>query len=187
MPLQKICNKCQQAKAIALFYANKRMKDGLNTFCTECHKADNIARKAIKRANPLFKQTELAYKKEYRARTEVARAMYMSQWRKLRKEHVLAYSKTYRDAHKSRYNFLCQKRKIDLANRVPHWLTADDLWIIKEAYELANLRTKLFGFSWHVDHVIPLRGKRVSGLHVPQNIRVIPALENMQKTNKYEV
>ena len=187
MPLQKICSKCKQDKSAAAFYANKRMKDGINTFCIECHKADNVARKAINRADPLFKQAELAYKKGYRARTEISRAAYMRQWRVTNKQHVATYSKEYRDTHKARYNFLCQKRKIALLQRTPAWLTADDFWIIEEAYALAQLRTHMLGVDFHVDHIIPLRGKKVSGLHVPTNLRVIPATENQQKTNKFEV
>jgi len=182
-----MCTKCKQDKPAADFYANKRMKDGLNTFCIECHKADNVARKAVKRATPAFHAAEIAYKKEYRSRTETVRAAYMSQWRSLRKEHVLTYSKSYRDTHKARYNFLCQKRKIALLQRTPAWLTTDDLWIIEEAYTLAQLRTDVLKVKFHVDHIIPLRGKKVSGLHVPTNLRVIPARENQQKTNKFEV
>ena len=52
---------------------------------------------------------------------------------------------------------------------------------------VAALRTKTLGIQFHVDHVLPLRGKKVSGLHVPMNLRVIPAIENMRKTNKFEV
>jgi hypothetical protein len=71
--------------------------------------------------------------------------------------------------------------------RIPTWLSEDDEWMIAQAYELAALRTKLFGFSWHVDHVIPLNGKKVSGLHVPTNLQVIPWRDNLRKGNRMEV
>jgi hypothetical protein len=79
------------------------------------------------------------------------------------------------------------KRRAAILQRTPKWLTEDDLWIIEEAYDLAALRTKMLGFSWHVDHIIPLQGKFVSGLHVPSNIQVIPGSENVKKHNKYAV
>jgi hypothetical protein len=73
------------------------------------------------------------------------------------------------------------------AQRTPNWLTDDDLWLIEQAYEIAALRTKTFGFVWDVDHVFPLRGKLVSGLHTPKNLRVIPASTNRSKRNTFEV
>ncbi len=79
------------------------------------------------------------------------------------------------------------KRRVSKMQRTPAWLTEDDFWMIEQAYELAALRTKLLGFSWHVDHIIPLQGKYVSGLHVPTNLQVIPWVENVAKANKYEV
>lgn len=77
------------------------------------------------------------------------------------------------------------KRRAEKLKRTPIWLTMDDLWMIKQAHELAVLRTKLFGFSWHVDHVVPLQGKIVSGLHTPYNLQVIPAVVNTSKSNKF--
>jgi hypothetical protein len=77
------------------------------------------------------------------------------------------------------------KRRSAQLKRTPAWLTETDLWMIEQAYELSALRTKLLGFSWHVDHVIPLQGKYVSGLHVPTNFQVIPATENLRKANKH--
>jgi len=71
------------------------------------------------------------------------------------------------------------------AKRVPQWLTPDDRWVMKEAYDLAKLRTRMFGFIWEVDHIIPLRGKTVSGLHVPTNLQVIPKIDNRNKRNHY--
>lgn len=70
--------------------------------------------------------------------------------------------------------------------RLPKWLTPDDRWMIEQAYELAALRSKMFGFSWHVDHVLPLQGKLVSGLHTPYNLQVIPWVDNVRKANKFE-
>jgi hypothetical protein len=187
MPLKKTCCKCKQDKDASLFYANKRMKDGLNTYCIACHKADNVARKARNRAQPDFKEAELAYKKTYRERTVAKRATYMEQWRQENCQHVSQYSKKYRDNNKAKYAYLCQKRKIDLLARTPQWLTTDDFWMMEEAYMLAALRTEMFGVPHHVDHVIPLRGKLVSGLHVPTNLRVVTWKENQRKTNKFEV
>jgi len=70
-------------------------------------------------------------------------------------------------------------------NRVPGWLSEDDRWMIKEVYDLAAVRTELFSFSWHVDHIIPLNGKKVSGLHVPENLQVIPWRDNLKKGATY--
>jgi hypothetical protein len=59
--------------------------------------------------------------------------------------------------------------------------------MIKEVYELAQIRTKHFGFPWHVDHIVPIQGKLVSGLHVIENLQVIPGIENIKKKNKFEI
>ena len=103
------------------------------------------------------------------------------------KEHVAQYGKKYRAKNKELCNYLCQRRKIDKMHRTPAWLTEDDKWMMEQAYEIAALRTEMLGVEFHVDHVIPLRGRSVSGLHVPTNLRVVTWLENQRKTNKFEV
>ena len=76
------------------------------------------------------------------------------------------------------------KRRAAKLQRTPAWANE---FFISEAYELAKLRTKLTGIEWHVDHIVPLRGKLASGLHVHNNLQVIPWYENLSKGNSYEI
>ena len=108
-------------------------------------------------------------------------------WRENNKEKMQRarelWSKRNPHAHAAR----TRKRQAAMICRTPNWLTQDDIWLINEAYHLAALRTNFFQFQWDVDHVIPLQGKKVSGLHVPLNLQVIPAKHNYQKGNCYEL
>ena len=49
-----------------------------------------------------------------------------------------------------------------------------------------RLRKNMPKQNFHVDHIIPLKGKNVCGLHVENNLRIIDGLSNMKKGNKLE-
>jgi len=100
-------------------------------------------------------------------------------------ENHNARNRLWNSKNKDKKAALEGKRRSAKLQRTPKWLTKDDLWLIEEAYSLTQLRTNLFGIDWHVDHIIPLQGKLVSGLHVPSNIQVIFATENVKKSNKH--
>mgnify|MGYP006273025981 CR=1 FL=1 len=103
------------------------------------------------------------------------------------KHKHLAQKKVYRQTNKAKVNALGKAYKVRKKNRIPKWVDKDHMWLIKEVYELAQIRTEQFGFPWHVDHIIPLQGELVSGLHVIENLQVIPGVENIKKKNKYEI
>jgi hypothetical protein len=63
----------------------------------------------------------------------------------------------------------------------PHWLTPAQKLEIRKLYLLAEALTEVRGESWVVDHIVPLDGKIVCGLHVPWNMRVLHWLENSKK------
>jgi hypothetical protein len=109
------------------------------------------------------------------------------EWRKNNPGHLgtKASKRAYKQRNPGRVLADTVRRRVAKINRTPTWLTADDNWMIEQVYALAALRTKMFGFSWHVDHIIPLQGKLVSGLHVPTNLQVIPGVENVRKANRY--
>jgi 5-methylcytosine-specific restriction endonuclease McrA len=77
------------------------------------------------------------------------------------------------------------KRRAAKLQRTPSWLTDIDYERISNEYKLASLLTKITGSPWHVDHIIPLQGKLVSGLHVPSNLRAILGIKNVSKSNTY--
>lgn len=81
----------------------------------------------------------------------------------------------------------CAKRRAAKIKRTPAWLTQFDRLKMKCYYQVAAMRSRESGEHWHVDHIIPLQGKNVCGLHVPSNLQIIPAIENMRKNNHYEV
>jgi hypothetical protein len=118
----------------------------------------------------------------------VARAK-VKRWRELNPNHenTKRLKRIYKLNNPHKIQADTAKYRAAKMDRIPKWLTEEDLWLIDEIYELAALRSKQTGFEWHVDHIIPLQGKLISGLHTPDNLQVIPWLDNIKKANKFEV
>lgn len=81
---------------------------------------------------------------------------------------------TTRTEYQRQYQASRRSNKLD---RTPEWA---DLAKIQEFY--ANCPT-----GWHVDHIVPLKGKLVSGLHTLNNLQYLPALDNITKGNKFVI
>jgi hypothetical protein len=77
-------------------------------------------------------------------------------------------------------DYWCRRR-----NRTPNWLTEQDYAVMREIYEFAESLSKSTGVRYAVDHIVPLFGKTVSGLHVPDNLQVITLVENSRKGNRF--
>ena len=140
-------------------------------------------------------------KDRYASDPEYWREYSRQQYRK-NPDKSVEYSQSYRERHpekvklgKQRYaiqnnhviNAAVARRKALKRNQTPKWVDSEELWLITEVYALAKERTKMTGFSWHVDHIVPIQGKLASGLHTIHNLQVIPATENIRKSNRYEV
>ena len=133
------------------------MSDSKRDYAVEYHK-----NKETRRAQAL---------KLYYANHEKSKILQLARQKK-RLPEVAAYEAT--------------RRAIKL-QRTPAWLTEIDKERIQNEYKLAALQTKLTGKPWHVDHVIPLQGEFVSGLHVPSNLKAILGKDNISKHNKFEI
>ena len=77
--------------------------------------------------------------------------------------------------NRGRVNYLVNKRRRGAEDRTPTWA---DLDAIAFFYECCPA-------DCHVDHIIPLHGKNISGLHVETNLQWLPASENLKKSNTW--
>jgi hypothetical protein len=148
----------------------------INADCVECA-MDRQCTESRKKYLAGYRKTSIKLKK------------YQADYQKVyeKTEKVREVRAQYRKTHAAQWTAKTRKYQCAKIVRTPKWLTEDDIWIMEEAYVLAALRTKFFGFSWEVDHIVPLRGKLASGLHVPHNLQVIPKVENRSKSNQFTV
>ena len=75
-------------------------------------------------------------------------------------------------------------RRAAKLERTPSWVVISDM---AGMYELSRKLTNLTGVSMEVDHIVPLQGENISGLHVPWNLQILPMSSNRRKGNKYDV
>lgn len=104
--------------------------------------------------------------------------------RKERKDSINAKQRKYYRKNKQYYITKAYLRNKQVARAKPAWLTEEHEFMLEEIYELRDLRSKLTGVVHHVDHIVPLRGQNCCGLHVPWNLQVIPAVDNLSKSNR---
>jgi hypothetical protein len=90
-------------------------------------------------------------------------------------------------ACRSRWDASNKDRKVlHSANRRGRKYSATPVWsngfLVREIYHLAKIRTEVTGLKWEVDHIVPLAGKTVCGLHCEQNMQVVLMPENRRKS-----
>lgn len=104
-------------------------------------------------------------------------------WKTANRERKRALDKAYHERNKANPEYLARRRHNEANRRArrlqatPGWLTPEHKEQIKQLY--INCPP-----DHHVDHVIPLKGNSVSGLHVPWNLQWLPGIVNRVKSNK---
>ena len=113
------------------------------------------------------------------------RKKYMSKYASENREKIRKIASDWQKNNKGKVNANTALRHTAKMQRTPVWLSKHDKLHIKCLYQVAAMRTRESGHAWHVDHIIPLQGENVCGLHVPNNLQVIPAYDNVSKGNRY--
>ena len=202
--MTKTCSKCKAEKPLSMYYEDKRRKDGKQSHCKCCFKAyrDAIPETMKQRKqdwNTKNKEKIKEYSKEYYAKNSTSikekalnyhaenRESLLNKMKLNRLKNIESYktrSNNWKKNNPGAANALNAKRRASQLQATPTWA---DFEAIEREYELAAWCSKVTGEQYHVDHIIPLQGKRVCGLHVHTNLRVIMASENIAKNNRFEV
>ena len=116
--------------------------------------------------------------KNIEKRRSYDRLRYQNQDRKeWQKQQATKWSKE----NKGKRNFITSARRSWIKIATPKWLTDDMKVEIRNFY----IRSKNLDGAYHVDHIYPLRAQNSCGLHVPWNLQILPALDNIRKGNRY--
>ena len=94
------------------------------------------------------------------------------------------YRNAWKEANKVQVRADTKARRRKHRDATPPWLTRKQKSEIRQLYQIAITMTQTTGEQYVVDHIVPLRGEEVCGLHVPWNLRVITQEENLKKSNK---
>jgi hypothetical protein len=175
----KHCPKCNQEKPFEAFYASSTHKSGYASWCKEC---ESDRAKAKNKRN---RDARLDKAKQWRDANKDRQAAAIKAWRESNPERTAAMYRDWAQRNRDKVNAKWMKREASKKHRTPSWLTEDELWMIEQVYDIAATRTAMLGIEFHVDHIVPLQGKTVSGLHVPWNLQVLPAKLNRQKSNRF--
>lgn len=140
-----------------------------------------VAKKAYREANH---DKELAYQRLYRS-THVNIG---DSWRKANPDKLKSNLKVWRLANPGQTNALNAKRRTTKLRATPPWLSKEQCIEIQQFYIDAKELQWLSDLTdpLQVDHIVPLQGKNVSGLHVPWNLQIIPRSQNIKKRNKLQ-
>lgn len=97
---------------------------------------------------------------------------------------VTEYKLAYKERNPDLYKELVSLRRRRFRSATPKWLSAGQKMEIRLKYRLAIELSRRTGERYVVDHIVPLQGEEVCGLHVPWNLEVVTQAENLKKSNK---
>lgn len=105
-------------------------------------------------------------------------------YREANRQAIRAKNAAYARANPEKIVASVRRRQLAKQRAMPAWV---DQVAISAFYKLSASRTRETGILHHVDHIVPIRGRNVCGLHVPWNLQVLTEAENCRKSNKFHM
>ncbi len=171
--LRKQCNVCDLIKPASAFAKRQASTDGLCYTCRECAKARSAR---WKRDNPT------AWVEWFTANRERLRESFR-QWRTDNAERHRENYRSWAKSNPDRVLANVRHRELAKARATPKWSNKRSMLPF---YTEACRLTRDTGIKHEVDHIVPLRGRTVCGLHVAWNLQVITRAMNKRKNNRHD-
>lgn len=173
----KLCPVCKATLPESAYY--KRNTGRLSHACKTCTRAKSATYRAHnpEKAAQAVRAARLKKLEEYTRKARV-----LAQRRVATGKQAQA-SAAFVQRHPERHAATQARRRARKLLATPSWA---DAAAIAAIYAEARARSAATGVQHDVDHVLPLRGKYVSGLHVHNNLQIITAVENKQKGNQHD-
>lgn len=131
------------------------------------------------------KEKVAAYTKKWNEANKDKRRQIEKDWRERNPDKVKEYNKKagkkWATNNKGKRLSSVRARQLAKKHRTPPWVDNSEL---EKFYTESAKLTKETGIKHEVDHIIPLQGEAVSGLHVPWNLQILTQFENRSKGNK---
>lgn len=173
----KTCKTCGIEKQLEDFTKVKRNADGHSGSCKICDNKKKLATPEQLRERYLrWKEKNPTRAKEYYEAKKLDET-----YKQKQKENTIRYRKNNPGWMAAQ----CAKRRAKQLQATAGWDTELTEFLSEEAHHLRGLRDASTGIIWNVDHIVPLQGKEVRGLHVWNNLQVIPKRLNVQKLNRH--
>jgi hypothetical protein len=179
----KLCGECRVPQFVEEFWRGSSLD--LEKEHHSCNTCSSDKQRTAGRE--YYKRKRDSIREKYARRTE-EQIRHHREWsrryREVNAEKLAERESIWKRNNPDRTRMHTATRRAAKAQRTPAWLTEDDWKWIQWMYTQASRITELTGVQHDVDHIIPLRGKEVSGLHVPQNLQILTHQENVRKGNR---
>lgn len=149
--------------------------------CVECIKEDWVEGNKRRATLPKSEASRAAGRRYYQKNRDLVKARANNRPKEDKRRYRGAWVQRNPDVGPVAVN--ARRRRFRQAT--PKWLTKEHKKQIRELYLAARKLTKSTGVKYVVDHIVPLRGRYCSGLHVPWNLTILTAEENLIKSNKH--
>ena len=151
--------------------------------CVECLKIEWDKLNKERATKPKSEASKQAGKRYYEKNKQEVIARAQARTREAKNRYKLKYKHNNPELYRELVN--ARRRRFRLAT--PKWLSAEHKMEIRLKYRIAIELTKTTKTSYAVDHIVPINGEDVCGLHVPWNLKVITQEENLKKSNKHDI